>query len=831
MKKFYILVLLLANFAASQAFAHNKSKEERFKATPTVCYASGITEIGFVPPPLEFLLKSGSEKKSDIVVKYSLFPDNAKAAFEYAVGIWETIIESDVPINIEASWRTIYDESNNKYNILGQAAPADFKANFDYAPQKNRFYPVAVAEKISGADINSTSLPDIEATFNKEINWYFGTDGKTPAQLYDFVTVVLHEIGHGLGFFGFFNVANSAGYYQYQNVQGNASSYDVLLLDQKGERLVNTAVYRTPSAELYNAFISNSLYINSPVAISANSGKLPQIYAPAKWNNGSSLYHLNDETYPGNTENALMTHAIGKGEANHNPGPLASGILEDIGWNQMKLMVDKPKDVESVQPLHFTVSVESKYKLDSAGLYVYYTNNWLKKRMDSIPLTLAGNNSFTATITPAAPGNIYYYIKASDVKSRSVFSPLEAPLVADTVVIGPDTKVPQIAHTPIPYIVLPRDVLEISAIADDNLGIDTVFVEYALNGLKQNNFGLKKGQNNRFSGVFSLDPENLKDGDIIDYQIVARDASAAKNLKRLPETKAFSFKIEKIFDPVSSYVNDFNTATSDFVLFDFKVFTENGFGNGSLHSPHPYPSPEKDNANFDFTTILKYPVILNEKAKMSFDEIVLVEPGEVLTVYGDEEFWDYVIVEGSKDNGKSWLPLADGYDSGANATWKSNYNKSITGQVSSTVGIPDWYLNHEIDLLKNGNFKKGDTVLFRFRLYSDPYAHGWGWTIDNLRIQQPVSAQQLVLSPGNVSIFPNPFTDDFTVSVFSEKQIPDLLIEVYNNQGQKLTEIQKKNGLGKITAKVELSDNPPGMYLVMVRENRKTFYSKKIIKK
>jgi hypothetical protein len=30
-------------------------------------------------------------------------------------------------------------------------------------------------------------------------------------------------------------------------------------------------------------------------------------------------------------------------------------------------------------------------------------------------------------------------------------------------------------------------------------------------------------------------------------------------------------------------------------------------------------------------------------------KLVLVEPGDAGTVYGDEEFWDYVIVEASKE--------------------------------------------------------------------------------------------------------------------------------------------------------------------------------------
>ena len=59
---------------------------------------------------------------------------------------------------------------------------------------------------------------------------------------------------------------------------------------------------------------------------------------------------------------------------------------------------------------------------------------------------------------------------------------------------------------------------------------------------------------------------------------------------------------------------------------------------------------------------------------MTFDEVVLVEPGELLADFGEDEFWDYVIVEGSNDFGEIWWPLDDGYDSGDNSVWKQNYN-------------------------------------------------------------------------------------------------------------------------------------------------------------
>ena len=49
---------------------------------------------------------------------------------------------------------------------------------------------------------------DIITSFNSHaaVDWYFGTDGNTPSRRRDFVSVVLHEIGHGLGFISFATV-------------------------------------------------------------------------------------------------------------------------------------------------------------------------------------------------------------------------------------------------------------------------------------------------------------------------------------------------------------------------------------------------------------------------------------------------------------------------------------------------------------------------------------------------------------------------------------------------------------------------------------------------
>ena len=60
----------------------------------------------------------------------------------------------------------------------------------------------ALADAIAGRDTYAGRV-DLTASFNSndKVNWYYGTDGNTPSGQFDFVTVVLHELGHGLGFF------------------------------------------------------------------------------------------------------------------------------------------------------------------------------------------------------------------------------------------------------------------------------------------------------------------------------------------------------------------------------------------------------------------------------------------------------------------------------------------------------------------------------------------------------------------------------------------------------------------------------------------------------
>jgi len=122
---------------------------------------------------------------------------------------------------------------------------------------------------------------------------------------------------------------------------------------------------------------------------------------------------------------------------------------------------------------------------------------------------------------------------------------------------------------------------------------------------------------------------------------------------------------------------------------------------------------------------------------MVFREIALVEPGDDGPLGQDygwdddaqkavDEFWDYAVVEGSSDQGKTWHPFEDGWDCRLHPEWDDLFNSIIDANNNISLALPeeDMYRNHYIDLLDNEYFSEGDTVLIRFRLFSDPYFNG-----------------------------------------------------------------------------------------------------------
>ncbi len=281
----------------------------------------GVTETmnTYVAPPANF--DFGGERDVVISVTYNGFTTAAQNAFQYAVDIWASQLTSNVPILIDATW------SDLPGNTLGSAGAEGFWYNFTGAPSSNVYYPSALADKLAGYDLDP-GFPDVVANFDSGTDWYFGTDGNPAFDEFDFVSVVLHELGHGLGVQGSADKIGSTGYlglgsFDYPIV------YDLYVENGSGTAITS---YTNPSTALGTQLTGNSLYWNGSNAEAANSGISPRLYAPSPWEPGSSYSHLNESTYMEGNANSLMTPQIGYAEAIHSPGPIILGLMADIGW-------------------------------------------------------------------------------------------------------------------------------------------------------------------------------------------------------------------------------------------------------------------------------------------------------------------------------------------------------------------------------------------------------------------------------------------------------------------------------------------------------------------
>ncbi len=253
------------------------------------------------------------------------FPDDAKTAFNAATSIWGGLLNSAVPITISACWSNLGSSS-----ILGYSGGAPLNRNFSGAPLVNTWYAGSLANALAGTDLDPTEY-DMYITYNSNFAWYYGTDGLTPAGQYDLMSVVLHEIAHGLNFSGSMNYSGGSGSWGYL---GSPSIYDTFVRDgtaNPGNLLIDTAVYANSSAALGTALTSENIWFHGTNAMAANGGQRVKLYAPSTWSSGSSYSHLDYATFSG-TANRLMVYAISNGDSIHNPGPIALAMLQDMGW-------------------------------------------------------------------------------------------------------------------------------------------------------------------------------------------------------------------------------------------------------------------------------------------------------------------------------------------------------------------------------------------------------------------------------------------------------------------------------------------------------------------
>lgn len=825
---FWIFILLY-DFTMLQA--QNRVRKLSVQSPGIICYAADKSNDFHIPPPDSYLsrLKSENANPAEFIISYKNFPPNAKAAIQMAADIWSDLINSTVPIHLEVRFST-----NMQDGTLAGTLSGSFYKIYEHGNHPPLVYCVSLAEKITGRELNGADEPDIIINYNSAYSWYYGTDGNTPNGKEDLVTITLHELAHGLGFYGLFYVDETdIGDYIWPD---NYMVYDYYLRNSAGKRLTDTLSFPVPSVMLGNALTTPPIYFRSPILLSFEKNPA-ELYIPDSWNQGSSLYHL-AEKY-NNSGNALMTFAQAPGESIHNPGSITKNMLYDMGWIYTRIEHDSLRDKETIdEPFHISAKITSDAQLSTTIFpRVHYSfDDFITG--DSIRLMATGVlNEYAADLQVNNIGTrVYYYISVADRFNRVFTLPAGAGETVYSFYAGKDTVPPEVDHMPVEFMLITEDSVWLEASIWDNLGIDTVIIDYQINGIDQVSFGLKNDSANIYNGLFDFSAKGLAIGDTIGYKLTIRDAAQVQNVVVDPPHGFHTFAVEEVPEFQDAYANDFEYTAKDFLKNGFDRYKPEGWSDYALHTDHPYKAPSKDNTEYNFVAQLRIPIKLRPgDAFMYFDEIALIEPGDPGPYgqhFGDSLFYDYVVVEGSSDGGKNWIPFEDGWDCRRFTQWEDLFNSIVDERNNISLAIPTevQYKPHLINLLGNGNFQGNDEVLIRFRLFSDPYFNGWGWAIDNLLIQGELSGiNEYPLVQEAIKIYPNPSDGSVRMTINMKKEVGQLEVGLYDMVGKELMSETYNQPGNSFDQSYNLYHLKNGMYFFRIRSGSQTITKKVVL--
>ena len=356
-------------------------------------YASGKTASVQSTPRAP---SANIEKKSNFIVNYNTVPTVARAAVQAAIDVWSENFASTVPVTVNVSWGRA-----SSYGILAAASAKSNFANFPNAPDKTLYYAAALANALAGNDLDPNN-PELEITISSDAPWYYGVDGKCPPKSFDLVSVILHEMGHGLGFI-------SGSYYDEYSGYGRVdlpTPFDAYAQLPDGRRLADMP---SPSIETGKA-LTSPLYWSGENGIKANNGIKPPLFTPSIYEPGSSVSHLDERTFSQVGANSVMTPNLDSGEVFHLPGSLLLAMFDDMRLkppagvaygtpqppqNVKALVSDKSAIIQFDPPINFRSAQISSYEVKN----VQTGNSVIVNESPAIITGLNNGSKYTFTVS------------------------------------------------------------------------------------------------------------------------------------------------------------------------------------------------------------------------------------------------------------------------------------------------------------------------------------------------------------------------------------------------------------------------------------------------
>ncbi len=300
------------------------------------------------------------------------------------------------------------------------------------------------------------------------------------------------------------------------------------------------------------------------------------------------------------------------------------------------------------------------------------------------------------------------------------------------------------------------------------------------------------------------------------YELNASDVQNNERVRVIAYIGNTSYSSNGVDIPINNISTILPSYATRFSDESENAFYGNGFsinnvdlGDNALTTSHPYEE------NLDIYYTLKYPIIVSTDpslAYLKYKDIAYIETGEDGSAYPDSDFYDYVVVQASKD-GINWSDLAKGYD--------YNYSTVWTGSSSSYSDIPNLsqYVNHNIDLWNT--FNAEDTIIIRFKLHSDQLEAGWGWAIDNLQIQEEFNGIfDESVNDFMFNIYPNPVKDKFEIEL-DDSYIGDIVISIISMNGEVLIKKEVFKDSQFLSQRINIESLSKGNYVVLLGLGKK----------
>lgn len=183
---------------------------------------------------------------------------------------------------------------------------------------------------ITGNDLNGAD-PDGEVEVNFFHDWHYGDS--VGVDEFDFKSTIIHEVLHAIGFASFIDEDGSDLNDQPPGTQGYWIPFDQYLSDNTGLSLIDSNNFEMDGSRWSAAVtggVDDGLFFNGANAVAAFGGLVP-IYSPNPFEEGSSIAHIDDNVFLGNS--FLMTSASDTGPDARSLSPIEVGMLRDLGFS------------------------------------------------------------------------------------------------------------------------------------------------------------------------------------------------------------------------------------------------------------------------------------------------------------------------------------------------------------------------------------------------------------------------------------------------------------------------------------------------------------------